>query len=236
MTAGQLLPAVRPLRAGAEGSPVLAARGLTKRWEKRAPLFSGLDLDLRSSTIAAFTGVNGAGKTTLLRVLAGLIDPDAGVVTIDGLHPRRNRREYARRVGYLSATHGGLYARLKVAGHLDYWGRLSLLSAPERAERVAWALERFELRALADRRVDRISMGQRQRLRLALTFLHRPKAVLLDEPWNSLDDDGTRLLQDMLVEHALAGGVAVCCVPDGALRWSGIHATYAIGEGRVEQL
>jgi len=217
------------------GTAMVQVRGVHKRWERRLPLFADVDLDFPRGAAVALTGANGAGKTTFLRVLAGLIDADGGTVTIEGLHPRRDRRAYARRVGYLSAASGGLYARLTVARHLDYWGHLTLLDPRTRAVAVDNALDSWELRDLATRRVDRISMGQRQRVRLALSFLHSPAVVMLDEPWNSLDDAGTRILNDRLAAFTQDGGVAIWCIP-GTGPYEAPDAVYVVGDGRIERL
>jgi ABC-type multidrug transport system ATPase subunit len=76
-------------------------------------------------------------------------------------------------------------------------------------------MARFGLFELARRRLDRLSMGQRQRVRLAMAFLHEPLLLLLDEPWNSLDEEGERLLAASLIEVRNRGGSAICCTPTG---------------------
>jgi ABC-type multidrug transport system ATPase subunit len=231
------LSVARPSRHAEPGSEtVVQVEGITKRWEKRPPLFADVDLAFPSGASIALIGPNGAGKTTFLRLLAGMIDPDAGTVTIDGLHPRRDRRAFARRIGFLSAGNGGLYARLTVARQLDLWGRLSLLEPQVRAAAIEASLARFELHELAGRRVDRISMGQRQRVRLALAFLHGPRVVLLDEPWNSLDDRGSTLLGDAIAEFTRGGGVVVCCTPVGTPLHDSADEIYTIGEGVIRRL
>jgi ABC-2 type transport system ATP-binding protein len=80
---------------------------------------------------------------------------------------------------------------------------------------VTEALERFELSAIAHRRAERTSMGQRQRLRLALALVHGPSLLLLDEPWNSLDTEGIELVNRTIGEFTEAGGSALVCIPTG---------------------
>ena len=121
-------------------------------------------------------------------------DPDAGTVTVDGLSSDANWREYHRRIGFLSAGDRGLYNRFSVRGHLEYGARIAFVPRARRREAVDEALVRFGLTDLATRRADRLSQGQRQRLRLALTVVHDPKVLLLDEPRNSLDDEGLAML------------------------------------------
>jgi ABC-2 type transport system ATP-binding protein len=179
-------------------------------------------------------GANGAGKTTMLRVAAGLIVPDAGTVRICGLDPERERAEFQRRVGFLSAGNSGLYARLKAEDHLELWSRLALMPRRERAAAVARALDTFDLRAICGRRVDRLSMGQRQRLRMALAFLHAPSVVLLDEPATSLDEAGIALLERALDELRGRGGAAVVCVPTGWARMLSLDRELALVDGRLE--
>src|SRR4051794_33702127 len=106
--------------------PVLTAHGVTKRWGRRDPVLDAADFELPRGARIALQGANGAGKTTLLRILAGLFLPDSGTVALDGLDPVRDRRPYQRRLGFLAAGQGGLYARMTVKAHLDYWSRLAL--------------------------------------------------------------------------------------------------------------
>lgn len=190
--------------------------GVRKQWRRTdPPLLEGVDLELPAGTLALIVGPNAVGKTTLLRIVAGIIAADRGSLSFDGLSPTNNRREYQRRVGFLSAGSTGVYARVSVAQHLDYWARLALVPAAERGQRVAGALARFDLEEIAPSRTDRLSMGQRQRLRLALAFLHGPSLLVLDEPWNSLDGKGIGLLNDAVRAFANGGGCGVFCVPTG---------------------
>ncbi len=213
----------------------LELQGIAKRWRKAdPPLFAGLDLELAPGTLAVVEGRNGVGKTTLLRIVAGMIAPDEGTVRLEGLSPSRNRREYQRKIGFLSAGSTGLYGRLTVLQHLDYWARLSLLPAEARASRIEWALARFELEEIAGRRANRMSMGQRQRLTLALTFLHAPSLVLLDEPWNSLDGQGIELANAVVLEFVAEGGASIICIPSGhELEIVHAHVRYALEDGRL---
>lgn len=197
-------------------SPVLSMTAVTKSWPRlEHPVLDDVDLDLEAGTVTWIGGRNGIGKTTLLRIASGLIRPDGGVVTVRGLHPVRERREYQRRIGLLSAGNAGLYARLTVAWHLRWWARISLLSEAQRNAAVDASLDRFDLQELAGRRVDRMSMGQRQRLRLAAAFLHDPDVILLDEPRNSLDAEGTAILTSAVQDAAARGTAVLWCTPTG---------------------
>ena len=90
-----------------------------------APVLHGVDLELRPGTVTRLEGANGAGKTTLLRVAGGLLRPDTGHVRLGPYDPEAARVEFHRRVALLTATQVGLYARLRVRGHLDWWARVS---------------------------------------------------------------------------------------------------------------
>jgi ABC-2 type transport system ATP-binding protein len=198
-------------------SPTLELQGVSKRWHRKAPpVLDGIDLSLTPGTAVLLTGRNGAGKTTLLRVASGLITPDRGDVRVRGLSPERSRREFHRQVALLSPGDSGLYARLSVRRHLDLAARLALMARPERAAAVERAIDDFELRPLGDRRVDRLSMGQRQRVRVAMAFLHDPLLVLLDEPGTSLDEPGVALLYAALSRLLGRGGAAIWCEPAGS--------------------
>lgn len=207
--------AVGVAAAGRTSATLLEMRGITKDWRnEEPPVLDGVDLVVPRGASVFVGGENGAGKTTLLRIACGLITPEAGHIEMAGLQPQRDRRAYQAAIGFLSAGNSGLYGRLTVHQHLDYWSRLAFLSGEIRLTAIARTQETFELDALHDRRVDRLSMGQRQRLRLAVTFLHGPKLVLLDEPVTSLDAKGTALLRAAVERITAAGGAAVVCAPD----------------------
>jgi heme ABC exporter ATP-binding subunit CcmA len=195
---------------------VLALTDIERSYQGR-PVLRGVSLTLRAGEVAWLGGSNGAGKTTLLRVAVGLVAPDQGTVTLDGLDPVRDRRAYQRRLGFLAAGDRGMYARLTVSQHLRLWSDLALIPARRRPALIERMVAGMGLEELFDRRVDRMSMGQRQRVRLAMTFLHEPDVVLLDEPHSSLDEEGVALLSKQLDAHAERGGAALWCSPSLAL-------------------
>ncbi|HKR24289.1 MAG TPA: ABC transporter ATP-binding protein [Allosphingosinicella sp.] len=215
-----------------ERAPLLDARGIAKAWGARRVL-AGVELSVGRGTLVAITGANGTGKTTLLRICAGLIAADAGRVGLDGLDPHRDRAAYQRRVGFLAAGDRGLYARLTTRRHLDLWARVSLLGR-RRPAAIERTVADLDLDPLLDQRLDRLSMGQRQRVRLAMALLHEPDLVLLDEPLNSLDDHGRELLVGALAALTGRGGAAVCCSPAAA---AGIpfDRTLTLDRGRLAE-
>lgn len=191
---------------------LLAMHRIRKAWAGRTVL-DDIELILDRGTMTSISGTNGIGKTTLLRIAVGLIMPDEGIIDLDCLHPRRDRAEFQRRIGFLTAGDRGLYARLTVGQHLKLWGRLSLLSTSKIRSAVNRTIQNMGLEELADRRVDRLSMGQRQRLRIAMIFMHEPEVVLLDEPLNSLDEEGADLLGRNLSALIERGGAGLWCSP-----------------------
>jgi ABC-2 type transport system ATP-binding protein len=211
---------------------VLAAWDLSKRWNADdPPVLAGLDLDVARGETVAIVGANGAGKTTLLRIVAGLLAPDAGAVEVCGRTLAGDRVGYQRVLGLLSAGNTGLYARLKVEHHLDLCTRLALMPRARRRPAVQWALDAFDLGPLCGRRVDRLSMGQRQRLRLALAFVHEPLLVLLDEPATSLDGEGRDRLHAALATVKSRGGAALVCMPSGTAPEVKCDRTLALAGG-----
>jgi ABC-type multidrug transport system ATPase subunit len=213
---------------------VLRAIGLVKRWARGAPaVLDDAALELRPGELVAVVGRNGAGKTTLLRVLCGLIEAEQGSVILDGLSPRHDRREFHRRVSFLPATNTGVYARLTVRQNLELWSSLALIARDQRDAAVDGAVRDFALGELAGRRADRLSMGQRQRVRLALATLHAPRVLLLDEPVNSLDGEGVALLLSVLERHRRHGGCGVWCAPRVDARALGIDRCLTLEQGKL---
>jgi ABC-2 type transport system ATP-binding protein len=215
-------------------APPLAMHGIVKRWAGAGAVLDGVDVVLDPGAAIAICGSNGTGKTTLLRIACAMIAPDRGEVRVDGIDPERDRTAFHRRVGLVSAGNTGLYARLKAEQHLDLWSRLALIPSAERRTAVERTIDAFDLAPLCGKRVDRLSMGQRQRLRLALGFIHEPTVVLLDEPTSSLDEHGIALLGDALDDLKARGGAAMVCLPSAWEQIPAVDAALVLASGRLE--
>jgi ABC-2 type transport system ATP-binding protein len=222
-----------PGPASATAAP-LNLRGLSKRWRKDLPLvLDDLHLTLEPGSITWVGGRNGVGKTTMLRIAAGMISPDQGRAEVWGVSAFENRARYQQLVSFLPAGDRGLYARLTVRRQLEFWARIAMVPRNRFDRSVQEAIETFDLSALAERRVDRMSMGQRQRLRIAMTFLPEPEVVLLDEPLTSLDEEGGELLQSAIERLLAREGCVLWCSPSGERLDTSFDASFVLEQGRL---
>lgn len=178
---------------------VLTARGLTKRYGAVVAV-RDLDVEARAGEIYGFLGRNGAGKTTTIRLFLGLIRPTAGEVRLLGHAVGTDANRVLGHVGFLveSAT---AYGNLTVRENLELHRRVH--GAPAGA--VSEAIDRMWLGAYADRRADRLSLGNKQRLSLARALLHHPRVLILDEPANGLDPAGIVEVRELLRSLADSG-------------------------------
>jgi heme exporter protein A len=191
-----------------EETPVVRAEGLERAFGG-TPVLTGVELRVDAGEVVALLGPNGAGKTTLLRILALLLRPSAGRLTLFGAAtPTPALR---RRVGYVGHE-SFCYPDLTGAENLAFYARLfDVPQAPARvAELLAWA----GLDAAARRPVRTYSRGMTQRLALARALVHRPDLLLLDEPFSGLDAGGVTALQARLAELAAAGHTVVLTTHD----------------------
>lgn len=169
---------------------MIRARGLEKRYGESRGL-RGVDFELLRNGFLVVTGPNGSGKTTLLRLCVGLAAPTSGELAVE---VERGR------IGYLG--HEPLvYRELTALENLDLYGRL--YRVPERRERIGMLLERFDLWDARHARVGAYSRGMLQRLALCRTFLHDPALIVLDEPYDGLDDAGASLLDRELADRRI---------------------------------
>jgi ABC-2 type transport system ATP-binding protein len=218
------------------GEAVLEVANLHHRWKgPKPPVLEDVSLTLGAGEVTWIGGRNGVGKTTLLRLAAGILLPQRGTVRIGALTSDARGNRYQRQIGFLSAGDRSLQARMRVTQQLDYWARLAYVPRERRRMLVDRALQSFGLQEFAERRVDRMSMGQRQRIRLAMAFLHEPRVLLLDEPRNSLDDEGYALLNEQSAEAAARGATVLWCSPRGEDRVIACDASYSLLEGRLER-
>ncbi len=156
----------------------------------------GVSLDVAPGEIHGFLGPNGAGKTTTIRMIAGLLKPSAGRVRIDG-HDLAAEPEAAKGALGFIPDRPFLYEKLTAAEFLRFHGGLYGLEGEAVDARARELLALFELEAWKDELVESFSHGMKQRLAMCAAFLHRPKAVLVDEPMVGLDPRGALLIKDV---------------------------------------
>ncbi|MFY1677727.1 MULTISPECIES: heme ABC exporter ATP-binding protein CcmA [unclassified Streptomyces] len=168
-----------------------------------APALDRISLRVEAGECVVLGGSNAAGKSTILRTAAGLIEPTTGSVRVSG-HIVGSPAARAL-VGHM-ADKPPLYDVLSPTEHLDFLSRLwQTEQGPDTAARVV----ELGLAEVADRPVSTLSLGQRQRLALALATLHRPELLLLDEPFNGLDAATTAFLRGRLRGHLADGGAVL---------------------------
>jgi sodium transport system ATP-binding protein len=170
-----------------------------------------VSFDAPDGHITGLLGPNGAGKTTTLRMLAGLITPDAGRMTVDGIDVASRPREALARMGVLSDSRG-LYPRLSARENIVYFGRLQGMSADAANARAESLAHMLEMTALLDRRTDGFSQGERMKTALARALVHDPANIILDEPTNGLDVLATRALRESLRWLRTPAGGSKCIV------------------------
>ncbi len=176
----------------------LVADQLTRLFDTRVAV-RDVSLSVRGGEVVALLGPNGAGKTTTMRMLAGLILPTAGRISIDGIQLADDTAAQARgRVGLLTEA-PGLWERLSVRINLITYARLHGVADPD--ARVDDALRQVDVQDRAREIAGTLSKGLKQRVAIARALLHRPQVLLLDEPTSGLDPASARHIRDLI--HAL---------------------------------
>ena len=192
---------------------MIGIEGLTVVFGRTIAL-DDLTIDLPAGVTGLY-GQNGSGKSTLLRVLAGLLRPTFGHVSVEG-HPLSARdEEWRRQVGYAGHS-GGLYGDLSVTENLELFRKL--YGVP--VARVREVIGGVGLGPRADTRVNELSAGLRRRVAVARAILHEPRLLLLDEPYANLDDEAAEQVSD-LVRAWRGPGRAAIIATHGAKRVKG---------------
>ena len=173
-----------------QGEPAIRARGLTRRFGKVTAV-DAVDLDIPRARVYGFLGPNGSGKSTTIRMLCGLLRPSAGSVTVLGYEMPRDAERLRPRLGYMTQKFS-LWDDLTVRENLHFMAQVYDLQQPQRAVRIAAAVEVYDLGRQLAQRAGTLSGGQRQRLALAAATLHEPELLLLDEPTSAVDPQSRR--------------------------------------------
>jgi heme ABC exporter ATP-binding subunit CcmA len=204
------------------------AQRLGRSWALR-----GIDLEIPAGELVAVVGHNGSGKTTMLRVISTTLSATRGEGRVFGFDLKRAANDV--RASSIMLTHqSGLYSDLSAAENLEFAQRMNGLKPDSLA--IDAALERVGLLHVRDERVRTYSSGMQRRASLARLFVRPARLVLLDEPYNSLDPQGGKLIDEILLEVRARGGAAMVVLHD--LDRSGVNfdRVVELSRGRVSRV
>jgi ABC-2 type transport system ATP-binding protein len=165
---------------------------------------NGINTTVAKGEIRGLLGANGSGKSTLMKILLGLVKPDNGRVTVNGIDPAVNPIPVRQVVGYVPET-PRLYDFLTGIEYLDFVADLHGLSAETKKQRIEEYLSAFELRAQGNDLLSGYSLGMRQKIAISAALIHRPQVLILDEALNGLDPKTAKIVKDTLVKLASDG-------------------------------
>jgi ABC-2 type transport system ATP-binding protein len=184
----------------------LDVRGLCKRFDR--PAVDGLDLTVRRGEFYGLLGPNGAGKTTTLRMVAGLLKPEAGSISVFGIDALADPVE-AKRITAWVSDEPMIYDKLTPYEYLEFVAGLWSIDASEAGRRANELLGWLGLRPHAHERCEGFSRGMRQKVALAGALVHDPMLIILDEPLTGLDAGSARQVKTVLRERVAAGGTVI---------------------------
>lgn len=185
------------------GKKVLELKNVSKSFGKRK-IIDNLNLEVEEGEIYGFLGPNGSGKTTTIKMILRLINSDSGEIKVNGYDTKKQFEKAMECIGAI-VENPDLYKYMSGIDNLRLHARIRNIDE----KRIKEVLELVELKGREKDKVGKYSLGMKQRLGLALTLLHRPKVLILDEPTNGLDPAGIKKLRDILKEISHKEGVAV---------------------------
>jgi ABC-2 type transport system ATP-binding protein len=184
----------------------LELRGLTKTFDR--PAVDALDLSVRAGEFYCLLGPNGAGKTTTLRMVAGLLNPDAGAIAVFGIDALAYPVAAKRIMAWVS-DEPMIYDKLTPYEYLEFvaglWGLDPALAETRANDLIGW----LGLTPHAHERCEGFSKGMRQKVALAGALVHEPRLIILDEPLTGLDAGSARQVKTVLRERVTAGGTVI---------------------------
>jgi ABC-2 type transport system ATP-binding protein len=186
---------------------VLLVENLRKSFGKKERVVKDVSFHVDSGEVFAFLGPNGAGKTTTIKMVAGLLMPDTGAVRIDGLDPHRDGRAMTR-LGTVLEGNRNLYWRMTPFENLRYFAVHKGMAVGAAASAADALLERFGLAPKRNVQVRNLSRGMQQKLAIAVTLMHSPKLLLLDEPTLGLDIAASLQVME-IIRELRAQGMAI---------------------------
>ena len=210
---------------------MIAVQDLVKQYGSFTAV-DGVSITVEAGEIHGFLGPNGAGKTTTLRMIAGLLKPTAGRVVVNG-HDLAFAPEAAKASLGFIPDRPFIYEKLTAGEFLRFHGGLYGLNGDDAGRRVHEMLDIFELRRWENELIESFSHGMKQRLVMSAAFLHRPRAVAVDEPMVGLDPRGARLIKDVFRRMSESGVAILMSTHTLEVAEEVCHRLSIINKGRI---
>ncbi|HKW96483.1 MAG TPA: ABC transporter ATP-binding protein [Bryobacteraceae bacterium] len=170
----------------------------------RVEVLHGISFTLDRGEVVGLLGPNGAGKTTTIKIIAGILAPSAGAVSVNGLPLPERAVDVKQRIGYVPEA-AVLFESLTGQEFLELSGRLHDVEEDTLQTRIRCMLETFDLSSDRVSRLDTYSKGMRQKILIAAALLHDPDLILLDEPLSGLDVNASIMIKDLIAALAASG-------------------------------
>ena len=183
---------------------MLQIEGLTKKYGEKTAVDT-LSLHIAPGEVYGFIGHNGAGKTTTLKCVVGILRPDAGKITIDGISFAEDPLECKRRIAYIP-DNPDLYEYMSGMRYLNFVADVFCVDAKTRAERIAKYAAVFGMEKDLSEAIAAYSHGMKQKLSVIAAWMHAPRLIIMDEPFVGLDPKAAHELKQMMRAHCDAGG------------------------------
>lgn len=183
---------------------MLQIEGLTKKYGEKTAV-DALSLHIAPGEVYGFIGHNGAGKTTTLKCVVGILRPDAGKITIDGISLAEDPLECKRRIAYIP-DNPDLYEYMSGMRYLNFVADVFCVDAKTRAERIAKYAAVFGMEKDLSEAIAAYSHGMKQKLSVIAAWMHAPRLIIMDEPFVGLDPKAAHELKQMMRAHCDAGG------------------------------
>ena len=174
---------------------ILSIQNVVKRYDKHTAV-DHVSFEVPRGSVFGLLGPNGAGKTSLIRMITTITAPDEGAILLDG---RRLDERSPEQIGYMPEERG-LYKKMKVGEHLLYLAQLKGLPEAEARKAIGHWLDKFEIQSWWNKKIEELSKGMQQKIQFIATIVHKPRLLILDEPFTGLDPINTNLIKDEIAQ------------------------------------
>lgn len=187
---------------------VIEIKNVSKIFGKDFKAVDTLNLVVEEGVIYGFLGPNGAGKTTTLKMITGILRPDEGEITINGIDINKEAILAKEQFGFVS-DNPDLFLKLKGIEYLNFVGAMYEVENSKLKENILKYSDMFEMSDVLNNRIESYSHGMRQKIAIIGALIHEPKIWILDEPLTGLDPKSSFVLKEMMREHANKGNVVL---------------------------